>query len=85
MHAKRRAFLWNDSDKTSGAKCLVTWEKVCRMKTEGYWARHQKAGHIERVPVAKAHPSAAPIRGLLLGGIFRKRNFYFGRLGNDYG
>lgn len=27
LDAKRRAFLWNGSDKTSGAKCLVAWEK----------------------------------------------------------
>ena len=35
LDAKRRAFLWNGSDKTSGAKCLVAWEKVCTMKEDG--------------------------------------------------
>jgi hypothetical protein len=31
----RRAFLWDIKDKVSGAKCLVTWDVVCRPKIEG--------------------------------------------------
>jgi hypothetical protein len=31
----RRAFLWAATDKVSGAKCLVSWEQVCRPKNEG--------------------------------------------------
>lgn len=32
---KRRAFLWSGSDKTSGAKCLVSWEAALVSKQEG--------------------------------------------------
>lgn len=35
LDAKRRAFLWNGSDKTTGAKCLVAWEDVCKEKEDG--------------------------------------------------
>lgn len=31
----RRAFLWAAADKISGAKCLVSWDQVCRPKEEG--------------------------------------------------
>ena len=35
IDARRRAFLWTGSDHTSGAKCLVAWENVCRAKEDG--------------------------------------------------
>jgi hypothetical protein len=31
----RRTFLWAPADRASGAKCLVTWDLVCRPKEEG--------------------------------------------------
>ncbi|WVZ92388.1 hypothetical protein U9M48_038459 [Paspalum notatum var. saurae] len=31
----RRAFLWAGEKTTSGAKCLVNWDAVCDLKTEG--------------------------------------------------
>jgi hypothetical protein len=31
----RRAFHWAATDKVSGAKCLVSWEQVCRSRNEG--------------------------------------------------
>jgi hypothetical protein len=35
LDARRRAFLWNGTDKASGAQCLVAWEKVCATKEDG--------------------------------------------------
>lgn len=35
LDAKRSAFLRNGSDKTTGAKCLVAWENVCKAKEDG--------------------------------------------------
>lgn len=35
LDAKRTAFLWNGSDKTTGAKCLVAWESVYKAKEDG--------------------------------------------------
>lgn len=35
IDARRRSFLWTGSDSTSGAKCLVAWEDVCRVKEDG--------------------------------------------------
>jgi hypothetical protein len=35
IDALRRAFLWNFEGKASGAKCLISWEQVCRPKCEG--------------------------------------------------
>lgn len=34
LDAKRRAFLWNGSGKTTGAKCLVAWENFCKAKED---------------------------------------------------
>jgi hypothetical protein len=31
----RRSFLWAPADRASGAKCLVTWDLVCRPKEAG--------------------------------------------------
>lgn len=35
LDARRHAFLWNGSDKTTGAKCLVAWENICKAKEDG--------------------------------------------------
>lgn len=36
IDAKRRAFrLWSGTDCTTGAQCLVAWEKVCELKEDG--------------------------------------------------
>lgn len=35
LDARRRSFLWNGSDKASGAQCLVAWERVCATKEDG--------------------------------------------------
>ena len=33
--SRRRAFLWSGTDKTSGAKCLVSWDEAQRPKEGG--------------------------------------------------
>lgn len=35
IDARRRAFLWFGSNRTSGAQCLVAWEQVCELKEDG--------------------------------------------------
>lgn len=35
IHSRRRAFLWSGTDRTSGAKCLVSWEVAQKPKKEG--------------------------------------------------
>lgn len=35
IDARRRSFLWSGSDHTSGMKCLVSWDKVCRGRQHG--------------------------------------------------
>ena len=35
IDSRRRAFLWTGTDKTNGAKCLVSWEVAQRPKREG--------------------------------------------------
>jgi hypothetical protein len=59
IDALRRAFLWNFEGKASGAKCLISWEQVCRPKCEG--------GAWDQEPVCSEHvspgeaPSPAPL------------------------
>ncbi|GJM95350.1 hypothetical protein PR202_ga12072 [Eleusine coracana subsp. coracana] len=33
--AQRRAFLWSGEQQTSGASCLVAWDRVCLPKEQG--------------------------------------------------
>lgn len=35
IDSRRRAFLWSGTDRTSGAKCLVSWEVAQKPKKEG--------------------------------------------------
>lgn len=35
IDSRRRAFLWSGSDKTTGAKCLVSWDVALTSKQEG--------------------------------------------------
>ena len=35
LEARRRAFFWTGEDKCTGAKCLVSWERVCQSRDAG--------------------------------------------------
>jgi hypothetical protein len=34
INARQRAFLWTGTEATSGARCLVAWESVCKPKED---------------------------------------------------
>jgi hypothetical protein len=52
----RRDFLWNVSERASGVKCLVAWDKVCMSKREG-GARCPLPCHPKSVPPGEAAAS----------------------------
>ncbi|TVU23656.1 hypothetical protein EJB05_26035, partial [Eragrostis curvula] len=35
FNKKRRAFMWSGQEKTTGAQCLIAWDRVCQSKENG--------------------------------------------------